>query len=63
MSILGANIYILGGDMSILRANMYHQGTNMQPLGTRVYLLKKVQPQWQLLYFFFLRVWVGLGLG
>jgi len=35
MSILGVDMYILG-------ANMYHQG--MQPLGTKVYLLKRYSP-------------------
>jgi len=37
MSILGTNMYILG-------AYMYQKGTNIQPLGTKVYLLKRYSP-------------------
>jgi len=50
MHILGANMYIVGVNMYILGANMYHKSVPFE----------KVQPQWQLLYLFFLRVWLGL---
>jgi len=30
--------------MYILGANMYHKGANMQPLDTKVYLLKRYGP-------------------
>jgi len=48
MSILGGNMYSLGVNMYISVAYMYILGanmyTNMQPLGTKVYLLKRYSP-------------------
>jgi len=31
---------------------MYHEGTNMDPLGTKVYLLKRYRPSYSFCTFF-----------